>query len=104
MLSCRCLAWRARRAVCALAVAAAAGPPTSLLPPGGPAPPPLLDNEVLALLREEVAPRLRDRKIGVRREAAAGLLAAWRGTCTALQQGAYCAMLACLLFTWCSSC
>ncbi|KAG2444766.1 hypothetical protein HXX76_001510 [Chlamydomonas incerta] len=76
------------RAICALATAAAAGPPASLLPPGGPAPPPLLDNDLLALLREEVAPRLRDRKIGVRREAAAGLLAAWRGACTSLQQGA----------------
>ncbi len=79
----------ALRTICALAVAAAAGPSASLLPAGGPSPPPLLEDDVLALLREEVAPRLRDRKISVRREAAAGLLAAWRGACAALQQGEF---------------
>ncbi|GFR39817.1 hypothetical protein Agub_g309, partial [Astrephomene gubernaculifera] len=51
---------------------------------GGPA---LYDNELVAVVRQDVAARLRDRKIAVRREAVVGLLAAWRDACMALVQG-----------------
>lgn len=49
--------------------------------------PQLYDRSLVSALRE-VGDRLRDRKVAVRREAAAGLLAAWRAACIAVQQGA----------------
>ncbi|GLC58277.1 hypothetical protein PLESTB_001340900 [Pleodorina starrii] len=84
------------RGLCSLAAAAAAGqpPPAATTGAGSPAaagaaaPPPVLyDNDLVSVL-QDVAARLRDRKVTVRKEAAVGLLVAWRGACTAVQQGA----------------
>ncbi|EFJ43510.1 hypothetical protein VOLCADRAFT_121419 [Volvox carteri f. nagariensis] len=50
-------------------------------------PPVLYDNDLDTVL-QNVGMRLRDLKIGVRKDAAAGLLVAWRSACEALHQGA----------------
>ncbi|GIL43844.1 hypothetical protein Vafri_1442 [Volvox africanus] len=74
------------RGLCSLAAAAASGqPPPGTSPGAGTAM--LYDDDMDAVL-QDVKSRLRDLKVVVRKDAASGLLVAWRAACTALQQGA----------------
>ncbi|KAG2501809.1 hypothetical protein HYH03_000309 [Edaphochlamys debaryana] len=70
------------------ALAAATAADAEAAAGAGPSGPPLFDDEVLTALQEVGRGRLQDIKPSVRRDAASGLLAAWRAGCGALAQGA----------------